>query len=444
MSESDGLLAGLDDINWAALGHAYGSAEDVPADLRAVYGPDEAARDKAFRRLFCTIFHQGTRYSASPYAVPFLARIAAAGPPSTRIDALWLLTRLAVDWHDEYDLPLGIDTAAWRAAAVSPEENLRWYDEEIATQTDEERLRNLRKGRDHCAAGHPIDAREGALRSYDAVRTELPRLLALLGDPDPVIRTRTAYLLGWYPEEASDILPPLLERLGSERDPVVAATALVTAGLLANDAEADWFLPHLDAEHPLIRWAAATALARLTLLRADVSDGPLTERVIAELAAFGSRPAPQPATDHHQGDLHSYTVRTLLALMPLVRDPDGVLSTIARALRSIDTSGFMGTHPISSRAPDLLHAAFEPDNAGPAAFTDLSPGRQDLLRALAELLPADAYSHWLLESPLQPVLTSLGLPDTGPALRAYCGLPAEEPHHPDTNLPDPWQELHDH
>ncbi|MFI6151536.1 hypothetical protein ACIBCA_02435 [Kitasatospora sp. NPDC051170] len=41
-----------------------------------------------------------------------LARIAVAGPPGARLDALWLLTRLAVDWHDEYDLPLGINTAA--------------------------------------------------------------------------------------------------------------------------------------------------------------------------------------------------------------------------------------------------------------------------------------------------------------------------------------------
>ncbi|MEU5256682.1 hypothetical protein [Streptomyces longwoodensis] len=33
MNPSDDLLAGLDDIDWAALGHAYGSAEDVPGEL---------------------------------------------------------------------------------------------------------------------------------------------------------------------------------------------------------------------------------------------------------------------------------------------------------------------------------------------------------------------------------------------------------------------------
>ncbi|MET7600513.1 hypothetical protein ACWERY_29690, partial [Streptomyces sp. NPDC004082] len=118
MKRSDDLLAGLDDIDWAALGHAYGSANDVPGQLRTVCGPDAEARENAFCSLFSNIFHQGTRFSASPYAVPFLARIAVAGPVGARADALLLLTRLAIDWHDEYDLPLGIDTAAWRAAEL--------------------------------------------------------------------------------------------------------------------------------------------------------------------------------------------------------------------------------------------------------------------------------------------------------------------------------------
>ncbi|MGW4895056.1 hypothetical protein ACWEQL_22710 [Kitasatospora sp. NPDC004240] len=155
---SEDLLAGLDDIDWAALGHAYGSATDMPGELRAACGEDEKARELAFERLFNSICHQGTRYSASPFAVPFLARIAVAGPAGTRTEALMLLTRLAVDWHDTYDLPLGIDTAAWRAAVTSPQENLRRYDAQIAAESDETRLDQLRKGREYCAAGHPIDS----------------------------------------------------------------------------------------------------------------------------------------------------------------------------------------------------------------------------------------------------------------------------------------------
>ncbi|MGI5440431.1 hypothetical protein ACQEV4_24525 [Streptomyces shenzhenensis] len=41
---------------------------------------------------------------------------------------MWLLTRLAVDWHDEYDVTTGINVAGWRAAAAEfgPEELLPW------------------------------------------------------------------------------------------------------------------------------------------------------------------------------------------------------------------------------------------------------------------------------------------------------------------------------
>jgi hypothetical protein len=439
MKRSDDLLAGLDDIDWAVLGHAYGSAEDVPGQLRAVCGPDGEARESAFRSLFGNIFHQGTRYSASPYAVPFLARIAVAGPASARVDALMLLTRLAVDWHDEYDLPLGIDTVAWRAAAVSPEENLRWYDEQIAAETDEERLKNLRKARAYCAAGHPVDGREGALRSYDAVRAQLPVLLDLLGDRAPEIRTRTAYLLGWFPEEADATLPPLLACLDGEQDPVCAATVLVAVGLLADHDPDGRLRHHLDHELPLPRWAAATALTRILVVHPAAAPGlPPAQRIAAELAAFGARLAPEPVTEHHGGDLHSYTVRSLLHLMGVAEDPDEVLLEIVRALPGIEQTSYV-PRPLAVRAGELLKALFDPGDTVPA-FTELSPGRRELLRVLAELLTAEDFQSEPFGSDLHERFTQYGLPGTLPALRAYVGL-STEGEDPTAPLPDPWERL---
>ncbi|WP_381560686.1 hypothetical protein [Streptomyces eurythermus] len=108
-----------------------------------------------------SIFHQGSRYEASAHAVPFLARIAVAGPPAVREDTMWLLTRLAVDRHDEYDLTTGINTAGWRAAAAehSPEKELPWYEEQLAAATDEDQRTMLREIRDWVAAGNSPDAR---------------------------------------------------------------------------------------------------------------------------------------------------------------------------------------------------------------------------------------------------------------------------------------------
>ncbi|MFD9061874.1 hypothetical protein ACFVZ3_10165 [Kitasatospora purpeofusca] len=435
MDGSDDVLAGLDDIDWAALGHAYGSAADVPGELRAACGKDEKGRDRAFERLFNSICHQGSRYSASPYAVPFLARIAVAGPAGARTEALMLLLRLAVDWHDTYDLPLGIDTAAWRAAAVGPEENLRWYDEQIAAETDEERLKKLRAGREHCAAGHPVDAREGALRSYDAVRAQLPTLLPLLDDPDREIRSHCAYLVGWFPEEADIVAEPLLRRAQAERDPVTAATLLIGAGLVTDHDRGDRIARRLDDREPLVRWAAATALARHLILHPGSVGTALAERVIDELAAFGARPTPEPATLHHQRDLHSYTVQSLLGLMKNAQNPDRVLTAIITTLPGIEDTGVV-TRPLANQASNVLGALFAPTDT-PVAFDDLTPGRQQLLTALADLLTADDYHTWPAGSYMNKTLTGLGLPGTRPALRAFVGLDTEG-EDPTAPLPDPW------
>ncbi|WP_328492837.1 HEAT repeat domain-containing protein [Streptomyces sp. NBC_00414] len=313
---------GLDDVDWAGLSHAYGSAEDVPGQIRALCGEDEAARKKAFGSLFSNIFHQGSRYRASPAAVPFLARIAVAGPPAAREETMWLLTRLAVDWHDEYRLTTGIDTAAWRAAASegSPEKMLLWYDEQLAAETDEQQRRQLLDVRDRVAAGDSPDARWTALCSYDAVLAELPGLLALLDDGDPRLRTRIAYLSAWFPEASAVTLPRLLALVEREDDPVAAATALVAVGLVGTSAQVADLAPHLDSGDRLVRWAAATALARIAC--ASPAGSPagigsaLVGRAVAELTAASAAPAPASTTDYNEGDFHGHVERTLRTLAP--------------------------------------------------------------------------------------------------------------------------------
>jgi hypothetical protein len=116
------VLAGLDNVAWDKLHHAYGTAVDVPIDLRSICGGDAEARRTAFSNLSNNICHQGSRYAASPFAVPFLARIAVAGPEAARVDALGLLKMLAVDWHDEYE-PRWVSTQM--LGAVLPSHRLR-------------------------------------------------------------------------------------------------------------------------------------------------------------------------------------------------------------------------------------------------------------------------------------------------------------------------------
>ena len=70
-SNADALI-GLDSINWSRLSHAYGPADDVPILLRELQATDPEVYLTAYDAFLSNIYHQGSRYSASVKAVPFL------------------------------------------------------------------------------------------------------------------------------------------------------------------------------------------------------------------------------------------------------------------------------------------------------------------------------------------------------------------------------------
>ncbi|MQS36030.1 HEAT repeat domain-containing protein [Streptomyces katsurahamanus] len=105
------LFAGLDSVRWGDVDHAYGEADDLPGIMRALAGDEQQARD-ALDELWSSILHQGTVYAATAEAVPFLARLVAAGVHP--VELLVLLGGIA-ESEDEYGLP---EPGACRAAVV--------------------------------------------------------------------------------------------------------------------------------------------------------------------------------------------------------------------------------------------------------------------------------------------------------------------------------------
>ncbi|MDQ0842618.1 HEAT repeat domain-containing protein [Streptomyces sp. V1I6] len=165
-------LDGLDAHPWAGTTHAYGQAEDLPDVLRALTGDDEEAADEAVSELYGSVLHQGTVYAASAEVAPFLARIAAAGHRSA--DLLRLLGDMAGS-DDEY--------------GVEP----------------------------------------GTVRR--AVAAQLPLMMPWLGDPDPSVRQAAVWAVA-QTRAADTVLPELLDRWGTEREPLVRAELLgAVAGL---------------------------------------------------------------------------------------------------------------------------------------------------------------------------------------------------------------------
>src|SRR5262249_37204659 len=87
----------LDRIPWKDLTHTYGSAADVPDLLRSLRtaSPDLQHEDSPLWQLFGNIWHQGTVYEATAYAVPFLIELAVDRQTPDRVGILSLLGEIA-------------------------------------------------------------------------------------------------------------------------------------------------------------------------------------------------------------------------------------------------------------------------------------------------------------------------------------------------------------
>ncbi|MEU7479807.1 hypothetical protein AB0A63_27710 [Lentzea sp. NPDC042327] len=66
---------GLADVDWAALEDAYGTAADTPLFIEAITSDDDGDRNFGVYGLYSATTHQGSVYTASEAAIPFLAEL---------------------------------------------------------------------------------------------------------------------------------------------------------------------------------------------------------------------------------------------------------------------------------------------------------------------------------------------------------------------------------
>lgn len=263
----------LDEVQWLTLTHAYGSAEDVPQLIRALYQSDEEAADEAIHELYGTIHHQGTVYRASAPAVPFLAH-AVLHAPGRRDDLLMLLTTLAD--HD----PADVESPHW--------------------------------------PGRPV-----AAVSAELCRV-LPELLPCLGDPERVVRRAALRVVA----AVAELLPAELRASAVGQveavyadDPVPAVRADATIVLSRFGAGP---VP-LDSPLPEVRLTAAT-------LAAEQSGPPYPADLVEIIAEDGAEPDPGDDDFPWSGTTTPDGHLTRL----LTRDPDAGLAVAARWIAAGD------------------------------------------------------------------------------------------------------------
>jgi HEAT repeat protein len=381
-----GVLEGLEAVNWAALGHAYGSAEDVPEWLRALRSPAPEVRQWAHEDW--NIVHQGTRYSATAPAVPFLVELATA--PDTP-DRAWLVNLLAY-------AAVGNEQAVLPDGVVS--------------------LDRLR----HTTSWPEPEYAAWALAAYQAVQAALPALLPLLEDDDDRLRRETAHLLAWFPSFAAVSLPRLRARVHREPSRYTRVTMIVAVGLLGGatgqTTDTPWLSELLAGPDPVLRWAAATALARLAPEHppeAAVQEllGWLTDP--PESNSFALQANPDAFPSHDDMPFGEYTPQTLVQPGPAAR------RRVAEALlaKLEGASGWRAERLLWK----LMVVAFHGDPQAPRPpFAGLDPPQQRIVGALAGM-------PWIWEAqlgecvPADNPLWAYRLPNTQQGLQAYISNP---------------------
>ncbi|HYE18826.1 MAG TPA: hypothetical protein VEA69_10300 [Tepidisphaeraceae bacterium] len=196
------MLEGLDEVDWLSLRHAYGPADDVPDQIRALAGPNRPSREDALYGLFGNIWHQGTVYEASEYAVPFLLELAGDPAVSGRDGILSLLHALATG-HSYLDVHATPDSHVFAAERAEPDF-----------------VQRLERELSHVRAAH------------DAVARGANLLLDLTRDRDPMISGGAAHVLSALPDDKSRIAARILEMAQSASDPILRGGCLLCLGTL--------------------------------------------------------------------------------------------------------------------------------------------------------------------------------------------------------------------
>jgi HEAT repeat protein len=400
------MLENLARIDWGKLSHAYGPATDVPDQLRALASPDAGVRDKALWQLYGNIFHQGTRWQASRYAVPFLFELLENPATPERHKLVYLLVHLALGYEEQY-LPWGIELAE----AFAEAEELRKRDdlEELSRTETWEELATADEEKWETVNRLPT---LWACDTYRAVAQRADRFLALTDDGDAEVRLAAVYALAWFPEAAPRAVPRVRRIAAEEGDPLRRANALLCLGLLGrylNDrADGPGTEVLLVPDHPFVVRVAA-ALALTTLLEKGAPAQALA--VLVEAV----RDAERLQTDGqrlpwNEGDLVGYAAVTLHAVG--LEDKDRAVTALCEALKAVKP---LASVTVTGALLGLLFP--EPPAGGRRDPRDLTPLQRQALRAVAR------YGAWRFGTAsfgnYVNLVAAFGLPGSPEQLREF-------------------------
>ncbi|NEC06778.1 PBS lyase, partial [Streptomyces sp. SID7909] len=183
------MFAGIEEVDWASMRHAYGPADDVPGLLRGLASADPAERERALDGMYGAVHHQGEVYPCTLACIPFLFELVADPWVPDRGDVVELLTSIG-------GIDLGSD------------------DEEEIDEDEAEGAANYAMAAAAVSAGAEV-------------------FFGLLADEDPGVRLSAPLALAALHDDPARVLALLRARLAAERDEEVRLALVEAAGRLA-------------------------------------------------------------------------------------------------------------------------------------------------------------------------------------------------------------------
>lgn len=413
--DDDTLFAGLDNIPWAQLQTAYGSAEEVPIWIRELIWDDFEVRSNAAERLAQGLEHQTTVYTGTAAAIPFLLRLSEHAVPDKHqiLDVLDIIAYAAYSYTDEqmshYSEPRELPTY------LTPE--LRA--EVLAFPRTLERIRH-------------------------ELRAGIPEYFRLLSDPDFATRVVAARVLHHFEDQRAQLRRRLRDAIDRASDAKTREENITILGevLAAAPADASIFTSAVaSAESELARFVAADALTHLDKVLVD-------DRVVAIVLAAVTQPA--DALKKEYSGLTGGGGVEFEALRALDRiDPVGlahVIPSLLSLLRALDEQvahgapvrdelglPSRGLMVVTPAAKSLLRIVFGDPGGGKLATS----ARAMVTQAQRAVLVALASSTVLWEGHHKPtwVFNPWGLPGTRAELAELAGIDLPREVAPDTDTP---------
>lgn len=309
-----------EDIDWGELDHAYGFATDVPGLFEDLAVGDAATRKRVLHALWGNVFHQGTRFGASPAALSIIVQMATDPACEVRGELLSLAVGLLLGYEEAF-IASGYD---WRQ---------------------------------YQAAGGLLE------RLQEAFDAQLESFAEILRAEDAASRASAARCLAWVRGPAESAKAILSAHLGREANPDVRATILYALSLLGSDDDA---VAALDDDDFFVRGVAGLAIVRL-----HNDDAPAPAKAAA-LAMTGGAEPPETFIPFVDGELETLSGCVLEAIEGANEDPD-VIRALSMALRRVAPAQGL------SLATVLLSAAFPAKLTEPPSML-----QREALSAVAE------------------------------------------------------------